>query len=73
MQIKFCSEAYFLGMMFFNEPEISDSEPQLKVPTGGIFTSWKIPSTSTGFELAKLGSRGEHVTPRPSRPTKQRI
>ena len=27
-----------------------------------IFTSWKNPSTSTGFEPAKLGSRDEHVT-----------
>ena len=48
-------------------------EPQLKVNPGGlvlrIFTSWKNPSTSAGFEPANLGSRGEHVTMRPSRPT----
>ena len=25
--IKFCSEAYFSGLRFFNEPEISDSGP----------------------------------------------
>ena len=47
--------------------------PQLKVPPGGlvlrIFTSWKNPSTSAGFEPANLGSRGEHVTPRPPRTT----
>ena len=27
MPIKFCSEAYFLGLSFLNEPEISDSGP----------------------------------------------
>ena len=27
MPIKFCSEAYFSGLRFFNEPEISDSGP----------------------------------------------
>ena len=47
--------------------------PQLKVPPGvlvlGIFMSWKNPSTSAGFEPANLGSRGEHVTSRPPRPT----
>ena len=36
---------------------------QLKVPPGGfvlrIFTSWKNPSTSAGFEPANLGYRGE--------------
>ena len=30
MPIKFCSEASFSGLRFFNEPEISD--PHLKVP-----------------------------------------
>ena len=29
----------------------------------------KNPSTSAGFEPANLGSRGEHVTSRPPRPT----
>ena len=46
-------------------------DPQLKVPSGGlvirIFTSWKNPSTSAGFEPANVGSRGEHVTSRPPR------
>ena len=46
---------------------------QLKVSLGGlmlrIFTSWKDPTISAGFEPANLGSRGEHVTPRPPRPT----
>ena len=49
-------------------------DPQLKVPPGGlvlrIFTSWKNPSTSAGFEPANIGSRGEYVTPRPPRPTR---
>ena len=44
--------------------------PQIKVLPGGlvlrIFTSWKNPSTSTGFEPVNFGSRGEHSTPRPS-------
>ena len=35
----------FSGLRFFNEPEISDLRPQLKVPPGGLvlrfFTSWK--------------------------------
>ena len=30
-----------------------------------IFTFWKNPSTSVGFEPANFRSRGEHVTPRP--------
>ena len=34
MSIKCCSEAYFSGLRFFNKPEISD--PQLKVPPGGL-------------------------------------
>ena len=50
-------------------------EPQFKVRSGGLalrnFTSWKNPSTSAGFEPANLGSQGEHVTPRPPRPTKK--
>ena len=48
-------------------------DPQLKVPPEGlvirILMSWKNPSTSVGFEPTNLGSRGEHVTPRPPRPT----
>ena len=34
-----------------------------------IFTSLKNPTTSAEFEPANLGSRGDHVTPRPPRPT----
>ena len=45
MPIKFCLEAFFSGLRFFNEPEISDSDSQLKVPPGGlvlrIFMPWK--------------------------------
>ena len=45
-------------------------DPEPKVSPGGlvlrIFTSWKNPSTSAGFELANLDSRGEQVTPRPT-------
>ena len=47
-------------------------DPQLKVLPGGlvlrIFTSWKNPSISVGFEPSNLRSRGEHVIPRPPRP-----
>ena len=50
-----------------------NQDPQLKVPPGGLvlrmFTSLKNPSTSAGFEVANLGSQGEHVAPKPPRPT----
>ena len=36
-----------------------------------IFTSSKNPSTSAGFEPVNIGSHGEHVTPRPPRPTEK--
>ena len=49
-------------------------DPQLRVPPGGlvlrIFTLWKNPSSSVGFEPANLGSRGEHITLRQPRPTR---
>ena len=74
-RLNFAQRPIFLGLRFFIEPEISDSGPHLEVPPGGlvlrIFTSWKNPSTSVGFEPAKLGSQGEHVTPRQPRPTKK--
>ena len=73
MPIKFCSEAYFFRLEVLYEPEISDSGPQLKVPPGGlilrILRPEKNPSTSAGFEHANPGSRGEHVIPRPLKPT----
>ena len=34
-----------------------------------IFTSRKNPLTLVGFEPANFGSRGEHITQRPLRPT----
>ena len=44
-RLNFAQRPIFSGSRFFNEPEISDSEPKLKVPPGGlvlsIFTSWK--------------------------------
>ena len=70
MPIKFYSEAYFFqawGSLTSLKSQTRDS--LLKVPPGGLFTSWKNPSTSAGFESPKLGSRGEHVTPRPPRST----
>ena len=72
-RLNFVQRPIFSGLRIFNEPEISDSgPPQVKVPPVGlllrIFTSWKNPSTSARFEPANLGSRGEHVTPRPPRP-----
>ena len=52
-------------------------DPQLKVPPGGLvlmsLRPEKNPSTSARFQPANLGSRGEHVTPRPPRSTKQKI
>ena len=72
-RLNFAQRPIFSGLRFFNEPEISESGHQLKVPPGGLvlrmFTSWKNPSTSVGFEPANLGSRGEHVTTRPPKPT----
>ena len=72
-RLNFAQRPIFSGLRFFNELEISDSGPQLKVPTEGlvlrIFTSWKNPCTSAGIEPANLGSRGEHATLRPPRPT----
>ena len=49
-RLNFAQRPIFSSLRFFNEPEISDSGPQLKVPPGGlvlkIFTSWKNPSPS---------------------------
>ena len=69
---------FFQAWGFLNEAEISDfGPPQLEVPPGGlvlgIFTSRKNQSTSAGFEATNLESRGEHVTPRPPRPTNWHI
>ena len=59
------------GSLTSQKSQTRDS--QLKVPLGGFvrrnFTPWKNPLTSAGFQPANLGSQGEHVTPRPRRPT----
>ena len=56
--LNFDQRPIFSGLRLFNEPEISDSGSQLKIPPGGlvlkIFTSWKNPSTSAGFEPASM-------------------
>ena len=66
-RLNFAQRPIFSGLRFFNEPESQTRDPQLKVLPGGlvikIFTFWKNPSTSVGFESTNLGSRGEHVTP----------
>ena len=52
-RLNFAQRRIFSGVRFFNEPEISVSRLQLKVPPGGlvlrIFTSWKNSSTSAVF------------------------
>ena len=74
MPIKFLTEAYFFqawGSLTRLKSQTRD--PQLKVPPGGlvlrIFMSWKNPLTSAWSEPVNLGSWGEHITPRPPRPT----
>ena len=72
MPIKFCSEAYFFRLGSLTSLKSQTRDPPLKVPPGGhvlrIFTPCKKgTSTSVGFELVNLGSRGEHVTPRSTR------
>ena len=73
MKIKFCWGLFFQAWDSLTSLKSQTRDPQLKVPLGGlllrIFMSWKNPSTSAGLEPANLGSRGEHVTPRPTRPT----
>ena len=71
--LNFALSSTFLDLRFFKSLKFQIRDPQLKVPPGGlwlrIFPSWKNPSTSAGFEPANFGSRGEHITPRPPRPT----
>ena len=59
MPIKLCSERYFFRNFRLGTPRLKS------VPED--------PSTSVGFEPANLKSRGEHVTPRPPRPTIARL
>ena len=58
-RLNFAQRPIFSGLMFFNEPEISDSGPPAL-----DFYVLRNPSTSAGFETANLGFRSEHVTPR---------
>ena len=71
MPIKFCSEACFFQVWgYLTSLKSQTRDPQLKVSPGGlklrVFTSWK-KSIDLGFELANLGSRSDHVTPRQSK------
>ena len=72
-RLNFAHRPMFSGLRFLTSLKSQTQDPQLKLPPRGlvlrIFTSWKSLSTSVGFEPANLGSRGEHVTPRPPRPT----
>ena len=63
-RLNFAQRPIFSGLKIFNEPETSDSGSPADDLCSGFY--WKIPSTSAGFEPANLGSRGEHVTPRPT-------
>ena len=57
-RLNFAQRPIFSGLRFFNEPEMSDSAPQLN------------PSRRTcAQDFYVLGFRGEHVTPRPLRTT----
>ena len=67
-RLNFAQRPIFSGLRFSNEPEISDSGPPALSPSGVLCTE-KNPSTLVGFEPVNLGSRGEHVTPRPPRST----
>ena len=56
MPIKCCSEAYFSGLRFFNEPQARD--PQLKVPPQdlclGFFRPEKIHRPQSGLDPRTL-------------------
>ena len=64
---------FFQAWGSFTSLKSQTRDPQLKVSPPRIvlriFTSWKNPSTSAGFEPTSLESRGEHGTPRSLRPT----
>ena len=64
-RFNFAQRPIFSGLRFFNEPEISESGPLPEDLRSGFLRPEKNPSTSAGFEPTNLGSRGEHVTPRP--------
>ena len=72
MPITFCSDANFFRL------EVLKRAWNLRLWTPSLKSlpedwSWKNPSTSDGFEPANLGSRGEHVTPRPRKPTNMNL
>ena len=59
MLIKLCSEVYFSGLKFFNEPEISDSgsmalSPSWRTCVLRIFTFWKIHRPQLGLNPQTL-------------------
>ena len=72
-RLNFAQGPFFQAWGSLTSLKSQTRDPQLKVPPGRlllmIFMFWRNPSTSTGFELANLGSRGEHFTPRPPSPT----
>ena len=63
MPIKVCSEAYFFRLEVLKRAPRTFSHD---------FYFLKNPSTSDEFEHANIGSRGEHVTQRPLRPTSKK-
>ena len=64
--LNFAQKPIISGLRFCNEPEISDSgHPGLVLR---ISTSWKKSIELSWVEPTNLGSRGEHVTPRPPKP-----
>ena len=77
-RLNFAQRPIFSGLRFFNEPKISrPGTPSLKsLPEdlcSGFLRPEKNQSASVGFEPANLGSRVEHVTSRPPRPTRSLV
>ena len=72
-RLNFAQRPFFLAWGSLTSLKSQTQAPSIKsLPEDlilGIFTSCKNPSTSVGFEPANLGSRGEHVSPRPPRLT----
>ena len=76
-RLNFAQRPIFQAWVSLTSLKSQTQDPQPKVPAGGlvlrIITSWKNPSTSVGFEPVNLGSRREHVTPRPPTPTEFKL
>ena len=72
-RLNFAQRPFFQALGSLTSLKSQTGDSQVKVPPGGlvlrIFTPWKSSSTLAGFEPANLGSRSEHFTPRPPRPT----